>query len=67
MSKSLAEQYPEEQARCRELLAWYKEIGPAGAFGAAAIEQVLNEAEAAAARHDTVAMIRAFKRMQGCE
>ena len=32
--ESLGEKYPKEQARLRELLGRYKEIGPSGSFGA---------------------------------
>ena len=64
---SLAEEYPKEQARLRELSQAYSEIGPPGAYGKAAIDSVLNRAEAAAASHDTVAMIYAYREMEGCE
>ncbi len=63
---SLGEEYPKEQARCRELLALYKEI-PTGAFGAMAIEQALRGADEAAASQDIQAMLRAFERMKGCQ
>jgi hypothetical protein len=63
---SLGEQYPQEQARVRELLGIYKSIGPGGAFGAAGLEAVLREADAAAISGDLVRMIRAFKAMQEC-
>lgn len=62
---NLAEQYPKEQARVREVLALYRSIGPAGMFGAAMIEQTLREADAAAASGDVVAMVRSFAAMQG--
>jgi hypothetical protein len=65
--RTLSDRYPEEQARCRELVRAYHELGPVGAFGAAYIEAVLRRADAASAAHDTVAMLGAFKDMQECE
>ena len=61
---SLAEEFPKEQARCRELLGFYKEIGPNGAFGAALIEDMLNRADKAVMNGDVVAMIRILQEMQ---
>jgi len=66
-SEPLAEAFPREQERLRGLLAIYHEIGPAGAFGHAAISAVLSRAERAAAEHDTVAMLRSYEEMRGCE
>ena len=60
MSESLAEAFPKEQARVREILGHYKDIGPAGAFGAMLIEQDLAAADRAVASGDVVAMLRAF-------
>ena len=64
---SLGEEFPKEQARCREVLSSYKEIGPAGSFGAAMIEQTLQRADKAAAEGDLVAMIKSFEEMKGIE
>lgn len=61
---SVGDEYPKEQARCREILGYYKEIGPVGAFGAAMIEDTLRRADEAAVSGDVVAMVRAFKEMQ---
>lgn len=61
---SLGVDFPKEQARVREILGHYKEIGPAGMFGAAMIEATLQRADQAATSGDVVAMIRAFKEMQ---
>ena len=41
----------------RRVQGYYKEIGPAGMFGAAMIEQDLRAAEAALASGDVVAML----------
>ena len=65
--ESLATALPKEQARVRVILGHYKEIGPAGMFGAAFIEQDLREADAAASSGDVVRMIRAFKKLQEIE
>lgn len=66
-SFTLAEAFPMQQARCRELLAEYRKIGPAGAFGAAMIEAGLRRADQAAASHDTVAMLRSYEELKGFE
>lgn len=67
MSESLAEALPKEMARVREVLGLYKEIGPAGMFGAAFIEQDLREADQAVMSGDLVRMIKAYKKLQGIE
>lgn len=63
MTESLAEALPREQKRCRELLEVYKELGPAGRFGAMMVEASLDEAEQAAMSGDVVRMLRAYKRL----
>ena len=64
---SLADEFPHQQARVRDLLTEYKAIGPAGMFGTAMIEQVLQRADKAAAEGDVVAMIVSFKEMKEVE
>lgn len=64
---SLAEAFLAEQNRCRELLAQYKTIGPAGMFGYACINSILQRADAAVMDGDTVAMLRLYEEMKGCE
>jgi hypothetical protein len=54
-------------ARVREVLGHYKEIGPAGMFGAAFIEQDLRAADAAVISGDVVAMLRALKTLKQIE
>lgn len=61
---SLAQAMPIEQARVREILGHYKEIGSAGMFGAAFIEQDLREADAAVMSGDVVRMIAAFQKLK---
>lgn len=56
-----------ELARVREVQSHYKEIGPAGMFGYAMIEQDIRAAEKAMAEGDVVAMIRAYKTLQETE
>ena len=64
---TLADALPREQARCRELLQIYKDLGPVGAFGHAAIEGALKRADKAAAEGDVAAMIRSLEELGGCE
>jgi len=63
---SLGEEYPKEQARCRELLKVYQGI-PTGFIGASLIEIVLQEADQAVVSGDLPAMIVAFEKMKDCE
>lgn len=65
-SKSLAELFPAEQARVRELLGEYKRIGPAGMFGALMLEQAMQRADQAAVSGDVVAMLRSYEELKGC-
>lgn len=58
--ETLGDALPKEQARVREILGHYKEIGPAGAFGAAMIEASLRRANAAVMNGDLPAMIDAY-------
>lgn len=61
---TLGDDFPKQQARLRELLGLYKEIGPAGMFGAAMIEQTLRKADAAAVSGDVVAMLSVYQEMK---
>lgn len=67
MGNSLAEGIIEQQARCRELLKAYVEIGPAGQFGHTMISDVLSRTEKAVMEGDTVAMISLYKELEGCQ
>lgn len=64
-AETLAETLPREMARVREVLGHYREIGPAGMFGAAMIEQDLRAADRAVMSGDVVAMLRSLKTLQG--
>jgi len=63
---SLAEAYPKEQERCRELLEGYKQINTGG-FGVLVIGDILERAEIAAANQDTAEMIKVFQEMRDCQ
>lgn len=65
--QTVGDDFPREQARCREVLAQYKELGPAGMLGAILIEATLKEADAAMASGDIVAILAAYKAMKGVE
>jgi hypothetical protein len=67
MSESLAEALPQEMARVREVLGLYKQIGPAGMFGVAMIEQDLREADQAVMSGDIVRMLRAYEALKEIE
>lgn len=64
---NLIEGIQAQQARCRELLEQYKAIGPAGAFGHAMISADIAAADRAIASGDVIAMLAAFKRLEGCK
>ena len=63
--ESLGDALPKEQARVREILGYYKEIGVPGTFGSTMIEQSLENAEKAIISGDVVAMIAAYNDLQG--
>lgn len=63
-TKTLAEALPEECARVRVVLGYYREIGPAGMIAAALIEQDLRAADRAMVSGDVVAMLAAYKTLQ---
>lgn len=64
---SVGEEFPKQQARVRTLLGHYKEIGPAGAFGAMMIEAALRRADEAAMSGDVVAILRSYQELKECE
>lgn len=61
---TVGEDFPNQQARARELLAAYKEIGAAGRFGAAVIERALKRADEAAISGDVVAILAAYNELK---
>jgi hypothetical protein len=58
---------PREQARCRELLREYAELGPVGRFGYVMIENALRRADEAAITGDLVGMIQALVELRECK
>ena len=67
-AETLADAYPLEQERVRELLARAQEIPPqSGFFYVAVCEAALREADQAALSGDVVAMLRAYKAMKEIE
>lgn len=64
---NLIEGIQAELDRVRELIRVYKTLGPAASFAIMMHEQAILLAEKAIADQDTVAMVRAFKTLQGCE
>lgn len=64
MTESLGEAYPKEQARCREALRIYQEIGAPGRFASLMLEDLLRRADRAAIEGDTVAMLRIYAEMK---
>lgn len=65
--ESLGDAYPKQQERCRKILVQYIQIGQAGAFGRALLEDLLRRADRAAIEQDLPAMIRCYKEMQDFE
>lgn len=61
---NLGEDYPKQQARLRECLRNGQEIGQAGIFYCAVIENILLRADKAAMEQDLPAMIRIYQEMQ---
>lgn len=62
---SVGEDFPRQQARCREVLALYKDLGSPGAFGALVIEDVLRRADVAMASDDIIQILRVYEEMRG--
>ena len=67
MSHTLGDRFPAELERVRTLLQDYRDLGGVGVFGVTMIEAVLTPAEKAWAEQDTVAMIRLYPKLQGCQ
>ncbi len=64
MSESVGSAFPGEMARVQEVLDSYRAIGPAGAFGAAWIQDTLSRADAAWKSGDVLAILRAFNELR---
>ena len=61
---TLGDALPREQARAREVLGYYKEIGPAGKFGAVMIELALQRADKAVVSGDIVEMLKSYNELK---
>lgn len=64
--KTLMDGLFEQMDRCRELKKMYDEI-PQGAFGAAMIQQTINEAETAIKGNDVIKMLVAYENLKQCQ
>lgn len=64
-AETLGDRLPEEQARVREVLSQYKELGAAGYIGAMLIELSLAEADQAVMSGDVIRMIAAYQDLKG--
>ena len=65
--ETLGDAFPKEQARVREILGYYQALGPAGAFGAGWIQELLRLADRAALEQDTVAMLALYPQLKAVE
>jgi hypothetical protein len=61
---TLGDELPRQQGRVRELIGIYREIGPAGQFAIAMMEDALRRADKAVMEQDIVAMVRVCKELQ---
>lgn len=64
---SVGEEILVELKRNRELLEMYKEIGPAGTFGATLISQDIDNAEQALAEGDVIKILQSYEKLKGNE
>ena len=64
-SYTLAEAFPMEQKRVREVLEQYARIGPAGFPARILIRDTLERAEKAAASGNVIDMLRMYEEMKG--
>ena len=64
MDTSVGEDFPKQQARVREVLKQYEEIGAPGAFGREMIRAALKRAEEAAMSGDVVETLRSYQELR---
>lgn len=64
---TVGDDFPKQQARVRAVLQLYKDLGPAGAFGAMMIEQTLQQADEAMASGDIVRILQAYEALREIE
>jgi len=67
MSKSVGEDILIELKRNRELLQMYIEIGPAGSFGAAMINQDIDNAEKALSEGNIIEILKSYEKLKNNE
>ena len=65
--RTLGDELPKQQARVRELLIAYREIGSGGVIAADFLERVLNKAAKAILSGDVAEMIVSYNELKGCE
>jgi hypothetical protein len=63
---NLIEGIQAECNRVRSAIPHYEELGPVGAFGAAALRSAVKEGEDAIASGDTTRMVQALESLRGC-
>lgn len=63
--RTLADELPRQQARCREIMENARELGAPGLFLAAMLRQSLARAEQAAAAGDVALMLAAHEDLKG--
>ncbi len=66
-TQTLADAFPREQQRVRDLLKIYLDLGPVGTFGATMIDQALARSEQAAMSGDITAVLRSYEELKGCQ
>mgnify|MGYP000753320499 CR=1 FL=1 len=66
-NQTLADAIPVEQARVREVLGHYRDIGPNGRFGAIMIERDLAAMDRAVVSGDLVEMIQCYQKLREIE
>lgn len=68
MIESVGTDFPNQQARVRELIGFYRELpNNTGAFGIMMMEDTLRRADEALASGDVVAILRSYQEMAECE
>ena len=67
VNSTVGDDFPVQQARVRDLLADYVELGPVGAFGAMALRAVLDRADLAAMSGDIGWMLRSLRELKDCQ
>lgn len=64
---TVGDDMPVQQARCRELLRAYQDLGPAGTLGALVIEGALERADRAVMSGDIIRILACYRELKGLE